>query len=161
MERPVVLSNAIFSLSFLDLKSFIFTCTSHKEWMAFSFHFALLGRRERYFFFSFHFSIVQNPLSLDTGGGVQEPLILADEICEQPLSIIKHEYILTWSYIKNNVCTFYSMRALDHANCSQKLTRGEGGSAKSWHLLTEGGGAYEPPFLAHEICEQPLSIIKH
>ena len=92
----------------------------------------------------------------DRGGGVYEPPFLADEICEQPLSIIKHEYILTWSYIKNNVCTFYSMRALDHANCSQKLTRGEGGSAKSLHLLTEGGGVYEPPFLADVICEQPL-----
>ena len=29
-------------------------------------------------------------------------------------------------------------------------------SAKSWHLLTEGGGVYKPPFLADVICEQPL-----
>ena len=47
-------SGIFISLSFLDLdlKSFFFTCTSRKKWMAFLLH--------------FHFSIVQNPLSQDT-----------------------------------------------------------------------------------------------
>ena len=43
-----------------------FTCASWKEWMAFLFHFVLLRNSERYSFFTFHFLIVQNPLSLDT-----------------------------------------------------------------------------------------------
>ena len=56
---------------FLDLKSLLFHfhfskrvngifisfCTSREKWTIFF-----------YFFFTFHFSIVQNPLSLDTGG---------------------------------------------------------------------------------------------
>ena len=45
---------------------FHFTFTSRSRFPVFLFHFALLGRSERYFFFTFHFSIVQNPLSQDT-----------------------------------------------------------------------------------------------
>ena len=45
---------------------FHFTFTSRSRFPVFLFHFALLGRSERYFFFTFHFSIVQNPLSQNT-----------------------------------------------------------------------------------------------
>ena len=38
---------------------------------------------------------------------------------------------------------------------------GRGGQPKAYICWQRGGGVYEPPFLAHEICEQPLSIIKH
>ena len=44
-----------------------------------------------------------------------------------------------------------------HPNADNCWRGGEGGSAKRWPLLTEGGGGvYELLFLADVICEQPL-----
>ena len=43
-------------------------------------------------------------------------------------------------------------------NADHCWRRGEGGSAKCWPLLTEGGGGgQEPLFLADVICERPLN----
>ena len=42
-----------------------------------------------------------------------------------------------------------------------KADKGGGGVSQKLTFADRGGGVYEPPFLAHEICEQPLSIIKH
>ena len=45
-----------------------------------------------------------------------------------------------------------------HPNADNCWRGGEGGSAKRWPLLTEGGGGvYELLFLADVICEQPLT----
>ena len=46
-----------------------------------------------------------------------------------------------------------------HPNADNCWRGGEGGSAKRWPLLTEGGGGvYELLFLADVICEQPLNV---
>ena len=87
---PIILISLLFRD--LDLKSFFF------------FSLPLLEKSERHFFFTFHFSIVQNPLSLDTGYSIiSAPLT----ICGSPFSLI-NDFIFRKNPFFSNMCVGYA-----------------------------------------------------